>query len=236
MARSITFPSPGIILATSRAALSASLTVCLAQLASLGFSGGHLRVGPIDLDAGGDLNLRALLTAIGVVGGLLGVAATAQSLGNLLYLFAGRVGLLPQRTSVGAFRLIEVEFGRWGLELDLSASTPSPKLRIVRGAGRPDDRGAGASGPSTSLARVVTSRNGGSALGTPLWFPLDEGAAGELSRLFHPGEPLLIHWLNLPAAAGGPVLLSIAAHAEEAAASAVANHDLDSASPEARAA
>ena len=42
-----------------------------------------------------------------------------------------------------------------------------------------------------------------------LFFPLDEAAAGAVSHLTSPDEALVVRWLDLPLALGGPAVLEI---------------------------
>jgi hypothetical protein len=42
-----------------------------------------------------------------------------------------------------------------------------------------------------------------------LFFRLDEAAAGAVSHLTSPDEALVVRWLDLPLAVGGPALLEV---------------------------
>ena len=66
----------------------------------------------------------------------------------------------------------------------------------------PEDDPGAAWGPTTT-------RLEGTDPDQVLVFRIDEATAGTVGRFFNPGESLRLRWLDLPAGAGGPILLEI---------------------------
>jgi hypothetical protein len=103
---------------------------------------------------------------------------------RLFVILSHRMGWPAILESEGPCRLVQDAPGLWGLRMDLSEGrTPGPSW--------PCDAG------HSSVASCC------------LFFRLDEAAAGTVSHLTSPDETLVVRWLDLPFAAGGPTLLDV---------------------------
>lgn len=188
-------PAPGL------AAPIVETVGCLAASSILGLLAGVAGYGevpswlPLDLASGlADWNLRLLLGSVGFLGGILGIIVSSRSAARALHVAAYRTGFVPARENVGRFRLVEEE-GGWGLKL-----TALP-TRVVAFPSR--------------IAGAAPARRGAAK---ELCFPLDEGTGAELSQLLDPDEELVVQWLDLPAAIGGPTLIRATGRTQQATA------------------
>jgi hypothetical protein len=109
------------------------------------------------------------------------------------------MGWHPVLESEGPCRLVQDAPGLWGLQMEMT-----------------DGEDPGSPWP-------LTTRNEPAAT-CHLLFRLDEAAAGAVSHLFNPGDPLRVRWLDLPITSGGPTLLEICFADVEVAVAAI-THD-----------
>ena len=103
---------------------------------------------------------------------------------KLFVILSHRMGWPAILESEGPCRLVQDAPGLWGLRMDLSQGR-------IPVAAWPGD--AGHSSPASCC----------------LFFRLDEAAAGAVSHLTSPDEALVVRWLDLPLAVGGPALLEV---------------------------
>jgi hypothetical protein len=103
---------------------------------------------------------------------------------RLLAILSHRMGWHPIMESEGPCRLVQDEPGLWGLQMELSSGADP-----------------GVAWPLTPARLPPVSCH--------LFFRLDEGAAGAVSHLTSPDESLVVRWLDLPIAFGGPTLLEV---------------------------
>jgi hypothetical protein len=103
---------------------------------------------------------------------------------KLFVVLSHRMGWPATLESEGPCRLVQDAPGLWGLRMDLSG-------------GRTPDA------PWPSEAGHVPPAS------CCLFFRLDEAAAGAVSHLTSPDEALVVRWLDLPLAVGGPALLEV---------------------------
>lgn len=101
---------------------------------------------------------------------------------KLFAIFSHRMGWPPVLESEGPCRLVQDAPGLWGLRMELS------ERRI---SSIPEPLGHDAPSPCCLL------------------FRLDEAGAGAVSHLTSPDESLVVRWLDLPLAVGGPALLEV---------------------------
>jgi hypothetical protein len=101
---------------------------------------------------------------------------------KLFAIVSHRLGWPPVLESEGPCRLVQDASGLWGLRMELSEHRTS--------------------GASESYGR-------GAASSCCLLFRLDEAGAGAVSHLTSPDEALVVRWLDLPLAVGGPALLEV---------------------------
>jgi hypothetical protein len=103
---------------------------------------------------------------------------------KLFAILSHRMGWHPILESEGPCRLVQDVPGRWGLQMELS-----------------EDHEPDVAWP-LAVARL-------SPASCCLFFRLDEAAAGAVSHLTSPDEALVVRWLDLPIAIGGPTLLEV---------------------------
>ncbi len=128
--------------------------------------------------------LRVLALAVGAVGCFASVLVASGFGIKLLAILSHRLGWHPVLESEGPCRLVQNAPGTWGLQMELS-----------------DDQEPEAPWPLAAPHRSPASCS--------LFFPLDEAAAGAVSHLTNPDEALVVRWLDLPLALGGPAVLEI---------------------------
>ena len=131
----------------------------------------------------GNAALRATILAVSAINGLASVLV-ASAYGLKTWSLVGhRLGWYRVMESEGPCRLVQVDPGLWGLQLELQ-----------------EGEDPGAPWPLTSAREPA---------GCGLFFRLDEAGAGAVSHLFSPNQVLQVRWLDLPIVSGGPTLLEI---------------------------
>jgi hypothetical protein len=103
---------------------------------------------------------------------------------KLFVILSHRMGWPAILESEGPCRLVQDAPGFWGLRMDLSERRTPVEVW-------PCDIGHSSPAPCC------------------LFFRLDEAAAGAVSHLTSPDEALVVRWLDLPLAVGGPAILEV---------------------------
>jgi hypothetical protein len=125
-----------------------------------------------------------LVFALGTMGCLASIFATSTFGIRLFAVVSHRTSWRQIMENEGPCRLVQDASGLWGLQMELCVGTDP-----------------GARWPLTTDRLPPTDCH--------LFFRLDEAAAGAVSHLTSPDEPLVVRWLNLPRAEGGPTLLEV---------------------------
>jgi hypothetical protein len=160
-----------------------ALALFFGAAATLAMSG-DLPRSTVRLPWEGHDGVRWLVLVLGAVSCFASVLAASGFGIKLFAIFSHRMGWPEILESEGPCRLVQDAPGLWGLRMELSEGrTP--------GAPWPCDAGQF---PPTSCC---------------LFFRLDEAAAGAVSHLTNPDEALVVRWLDLPLAVGGPALLEV---------------------------
>jgi hypothetical protein len=132
----------------------------------------------------GQDGVRWLTLVLGVVSCFASVLVTSGFGIKLFAILPCRMGGPAILESEGPCRLVQDAPGHWGLQMAMSESrTPAA----------PRTHDAGRSFPASCC----------------LCFRLDEAAAGAVSHLTSPDEALVLRWIDLPPAVGGPTLLEV---------------------------
>jgi hypothetical protein len=132
---------------------------------------------------------RTVMAAIGALNCFLSVLVASGFGIRALAILSLRTGRHPVRESEGPCRLVEDAPGLWALRMTLS-SGHDPGVRW----------------PITTAAHIARDCH--------LLFRLDEAAAGAVSHLTDPDERLVVRWMDLPSAFGGPTLVELRSRAQ----------------------
>jgi hypothetical protein len=151
--------------------------------ATLALSGDSL--GPTVHLPGGDYpEVRWITLVLGAASCFASVLVASGFGIKLFAILSQRLGWHPILESEGPCRLVQDAPGRWGLQMELSDSH-EPDVPWLFACAQPT--------PASCC----------------LFFRLDEAAAGAVSHLTSPDEALVVRWLDLPLAIGGPALLEV---------------------------
>ena len=160
-----------------------ALAFCFGAAATLALSGDLPRLA-VRLPWESRDGVRWWTLALGAVSCFASVLVASGFGIKLFALVSHRMGWPAILESEGPCRLIQDAPGLWGLRMDLSEGrTPSSPWP----------------GDAVHVSPVPCC----------LFFRLDEAAAGAVSHLTSPDEALVVRWLDLPLAVGGPAILEV---------------------------
>jgi hypothetical protein len=159
------------------------LAFLFGAVATLALAGGIFRR-QVNLPWQGHDEVRWFVLVIGAVNCLASVLVASGYGIKLFAILSHRMGWHAVMESQGPCRLVQDAPGLWGLLMELTSG-----------------HDPGVPWPLTSEQMAPASCH--------LFFRLDEAAAGAISHLTSPDESLVVRWLDLPIAAGGPTLLQV---------------------------
>lgn len=160
-----------------------ALALLFGGAATLTQTGGLLRRA-IPLPWEGHDEVRWFVLIVGAVNCFLSVLVASGYGIRLFAVLSHRMGWHPIMESEGPCHLVQDGLDLWGLQMELSTGAdPCVPWPLT-----------------TDRLSLATCH---------LFFRLDEAAAGAVSHLTSPDESLVVRWLDLPLALGGPTLLEV---------------------------